>query len=75
MLLQADFSLAVVSKGDSLVVVHRLLIVVASLAAGHRLEGTQASVTVVARLWSTSSIVVAPRLSCCKHVGSSGIRD
>ena len=55
--------------------VHRLLIAVASLVAEHRLEGTQASVTVVARLWSTSSIVVAPRLSCCKHVGSSGIRD
>ena len=46
----------VMSGGYSLVVVHRLLIVVASLAAGHRLEGTQASVTVACGLNSCSSV-------------------
>ena len=40
----ASFSLVVVSKGYSLVGVHGLLIVMASLIAEHGLLGTQASV-------------------------------
>jgi len=38
------FSLVVASGGYSLIVVHKLLIAVASLVAEHRLQGTQASV-------------------------------
>ena len=52
-------SLVAVSRGYSLVGKHRLLTAVASLVAEHGLEGSQASVTVVPRLWSTGSVAVA----------------
>ena len=44
------FSLVVANEGYSLGVVHRLLIVVASLVAEHGLESTRASLVVVHRL-------------------------
>ena len=44
------FSLVVVSKGYSVVVVHGLLIVLASLVADHRLLDPQASVDVACGL-------------------------
>ena len=49
------FSLVGVSKGYSLVVVCRLLIVTASLVAQHRLQGLWASVIVAYRLSSCNS--------------------
>ena len=47
LLLCVGYSLVVESGGYSLLVVHRLLIVVASLVEVHRLWGSQASVVVV----------------------------
>ena len=44
------FSLVVESRSYSVVVGHRLLIVVASLAAEHRLSGTWASVVIFSGL-------------------------
>ena len=53
------FSL-VAGRGDyTLVVVHRLLIAVASLVAEHGLYGARASVVAAPRLSSTGSIIVA----------------
>ena len=49
-------SLAAVSRGYSLLVVHRHLIAVASLVAAPR-------------LWSTGSVVMARRLSCSAACG------
>ena len=46
----ASFSLVVVSRGYSLAAVHGLLIVMASLTAGHGLSGMQASVVEAPRL-------------------------
>jgi len=49
------FSLVAASGGYSLVVVHGLLIVVASFVMEHGLQGTQASVVEVPGLHSCSS--------------------
>ena len=69
-------SLVLASRGYSLVVVHGLLIVVASLVAEHRLQAVWASVVVGARLWSTGLIAVAHGLSCSRACrASSWIRD
>ena len=54
-----ELSLVEESGGYSLVELCRLLTAVASLVAEHGLEGSQASVTVVPRLWSTGSVAVA----------------
>ena len=45
-----DFSLVVASRGYSLVVVHELLIAVASFVAGHGLWGGRASAVEAVRL-------------------------
>ena len=50
-----DFSVVAESRDYSLVVVHGLLIAVASLIAEHRLQGTRASVAVAHRLISCGS--------------------
>ena len=52
-----ELSLVVASRGYSQVAVHGLLIVVASLAVEHRLQGMRAPIT------------VAHRFSCCKAFG------
>ena len=57
------FSLVVVSRGSSLVLVCGLLITVASFVSEHGLWGVQASGLAAASLWSTGSIVAARRLS------------
>ena len=57
------------SCGYSLVPVQGLLTAGASLAAEHRLEGTQASAAAAPRLWSTGSIAVAHGLSCSVACG------
>ena len=57
------FSLVVVSRGSSLVLVRGLLITVASFVSEHGLWGAQASGLAAASLWSTGSIVAARRLS------------
>ena len=49
------FSLVVVGKGSSLVAVCRLFVAAASVSAGHRLEGTRASVVVTCELSSCGS--------------------
>ena len=69
-------SSVVVSRGYSLVVVCRLLTVVASLVAAHRLQGTgiQGSVVVAVRLWSTGSIIVRG-IVAPGHVESSQTTD
>lgn len=58
-----DFSLAVMSRGHSLVAEHGLLISVASLVLEHRLQNAWTSVVVVPRPWSTGSGVRVQRLS------------
>ena len=65
-------SLAVVSRGNALVVVHVFLIVVASLVAEHRLQSMQALAVAALGL-----VVVAPRLqnTSSEVVGSSQTRD
>ena len=73
------FSLVAVSRGYSLVGVHGLLIVVASLAlllwnTGSRAHGLQSlqhagSVVVACRLYSTDSVVVVHWLSCSNACG------
>ena len=57
------FSLVAVSKGKSLVVVCRLLIVAASLVRKHRLQGAWASEAAVPGLQSSGSIVVVNGLN------------
>ena len=58
------FSLAAVSEGSSLVVVLGLLMVAASLGAGHRLSGTCASgVVVLGLLIVVASLGIGHRLS------------
>ena len=54
---------SLVARGHSLVVVHGLLIMVASLVAEHELWGERAF------------IAVAHRISCSQYVGSSLTRD
>ena len=49
--------------------VRGLLIAVASLFEGHRLQGAQASVFVSPRVWNTGSVVVVHRLSCSMVCG------
>ena len=69
-------SLVLASRCYSLVVVHGLLIVVASLVAEHGLQAVWASVVVGAGLWSTGLIAVAHGLSCSRaRRASSWIRD
>ena len=58
-------SLDVVSRDYSLVAVSRLLVVVASLAAGHGLWGSQDSVVVAHVLSSCGSWALEHRLSIC----------
>ena len=58
-------SLAVTSGGPSLVVVHGLLIAVASLTAERVRWGTRASVVVVRGLRSSSSLALEHKLSSC----------
>ena len=69
-------SLAVGSRGHSLVAVHGLLTVAASLVSEHGLSGTRTSgavavgsVAAVPRLESTGSVVVLHGLSCCEACG------
>ena len=57
------------SRGCPLVVLWRLLIAAASLAAEHRPQGAQASVLVAPGLSSTGSIFVVHRLSCLTALG------
>ena len=63
------FSLAVESRGCSLVAVNRL-IVVASLVAEHRLCGEQASIAVILGLSSTGKVVLVHGLSCSVACGT-----
>ena len=58
-------SLVVVRRSYSLIAVHKLLIAVASLAAEHRLKGTQASAVVACGLNSCGFWALEHRLSCC----------
>ena len=67
-------SLVVATRGYSLLI-HRLLITAASLAAGHGLWSMRASVTASYRLQSADSVVGTHRLSYLQQVGSSWIRD
>ena len=67
----AGFSLAVATGGSPLVLVHGLLLAVASLVAEHGPEGTGTSVVVAPGLWSAGSIVMLHRLSCSAAFGSS----
>ena len=57
-------SLVAVNRGCSLVLVHWLLIAVASLVAEHKLYGTWASIVATSGPQSTGSIVVVHGLSC-----------
>ena len=59
------FSVIVVSRGYSLAAVHRLLIVVASLVAEHRLESVWVSLVVALGLSSFDSWALEYRLSSC----------
>ena len=59
--------LVAVNGGFSLVVVCRLLIAVASLAAEDRLQGIQASVLVARVLSSCDSLALEHRLHGCAH--------
>ena len=54
-----------VNEGYSLVLVHGLLIEVASLVAEHRLEGTQVSVAVARGLRSCGLQAPGDRFSSC----------
>ena len=63
-------------QGLLFVEVHRLLMVLASLVAEHRVKGARASVVVAHRLsscdsglWSTGFIAVAQRPGCSKACG------
>ena len=51
-------------RGATVIVLHELLIAVASLVSEHGLYDARASVVVVSRLWNTGSIIVAHGLSC-----------
>ena len=59
------FSEIVVSRGYSLAVVHRRLIVVASLVAEHRLKSVWVSLVVAHGLRSFDSCALEYRLSSC----------
>ena len=58
------FSRVAASWGSSLVVVHRLLVPLASPIVEHGFWGTRALAAAAPRLWSTGSIVAAPGFSC-----------
>ena len=60
-----SFSLVADSGGYSVVMVHRLLIMVASLVAEHRHLGIRASVVVACGLSSHLSWALEHRLSSC----------
>ena len=68
------FSLVVVSRGSSPVMVQRLLIV-ASVVTEHWLSGAWPSAVVAPGLQSTGSAVMVHGLSCSMAQGSSWIRD
>ena len=59
-----DSSLVAAISSCSLAAVRRFLTGVASLAAGHELQGAWASVFAAPGRWSTGSIVVVHELSC-----------
>ena len=59
------FSLVVVNRGYSLDTVHGLVIVVASLVAGHRLQGAWAPVALACGLSCCSSPALEHRLNGC----------
>ena len=61
--------MAALLQGVSLVMAHRLLIVVSSLVVEPRLYGGWASVVVVPGLSSTGSVAVVHRLSCSAACG------
>ena len=63
------FSLGTASRGCSLAVVCGFLIAVASLAAEHRLSGTQASAAAASGPQSTGLIAVVHGLSCSAACG------
>ena len=63
--MSVGFSLVAVNRGYSLVVVLRLLIAVASVAAEHRLYGTQASVAAALGFSCCGFQAVYHRLSSC----------
>ena len=69
-----DFSLVVVSRGSSPVMVQGLLIV-ASVVTEHGLSGAWPSAVVAPRLESTGLAVMVHGLSCSMAQGSSWIRD
>ena len=78
----SGFSLAVASRGCSLVAVLRFLIGVSSFVVEHMLmaRGLQQlrrlhSIAAVSGPWSTSSVAAAHGHSCSSACGSSGIRD
>ena len=60
-----DFSLVVASKGYSLVVVHELLIAVASFVVEHRLQSVWALIVAVCRLSNCGSWTLENRLNGC----------
>ena len=60
-----DFSLVAANGGYSLIVVHRLLITVASLVAEHGLKGSQASIAAACGLSICGSQVLEHRLNSC----------
>ena len=62
-------SLVAVNRGCSLVLVHWLLIAVASLVAEYKLYGTRASIVAASGPQSTGSIVVVHGLSCFTACG------
>ena len=57
------------AQGLSLVVVHGLLIAVASFVEGHRFQSAQAQLVASCGLQSVSSVVVEHRLSCLAACG------
>ena len=61
----AGFSLVALSRGYSVVEIHRLLIVVASLVTEHGLQGTWVLVVAVYRLSSCSTWALEHRLNSC----------
>ena len=63
--MSVGFSLIAVNRGYSLVVVLRLLIAVASVAAEHRLYGTQASVAAALGFNCCGFQAVYHRLGSC----------
>ena len=71
----AGFSLVAASRGYSLVTVHKLLIVVASLVVEPGLQGVQTSVAVARGLCSCSSQALEHRLNSCGVVASQHLES